>query len=138
MSLAVVYALLAAIAMAANIGTQEVVVRFYNGPYAILVSVAFGTGVGLVVKYVLDKRFIFRFKARDLVHDGQTFVLYAFMGVFTTAIFWGAEFLFEHLFHTREMRYLGGAIGLGIGYFTKYQLDKHFVFRKGGIAPHLH
>jgi hypothetical protein len=27
------------------------------------------------------------------------------------------------------MRYLGGLIGLAIGYWTKYRLDKRYVFR---------
>ena len=54
------------------------------------------------------------------------------MGVFTTLIFWSLEFGFTLLFQTKEMRYLGGIIGLAIGYFTKYQLDKRFVFRKIG------
>jgi putative flippase GtrA len=51
------------------------------------------------------------------------------MGVVTTAVFWGFEFGFDHLFGTREMRYAGGVIGLAIGYVAKYQLDKRFVFR---------
>lgn len=128
MNLAVMYALLAAIATAANIAAQDVTVRIYHGAFSVMVSVLVGTAVGLVTKYLLDKRFIFRFKARNLVHDGQTFVLYACMGVFTTLIFWGVEFLFDHLFQTRMLRYLGAGIGLAIGYFIKYHLDKRFVF----------
>jgi hypothetical protein len=51
------------------------------------------------------------------------------MGLATTVIFWGFEFGFEYLFATKEMRYLGGIIGLAIGYVTKYHLDKRYVFR---------
>jgi hypothetical protein len=54
------------------------------------------------------------------------------MGLATTFIFWGFEFGFQHLFETKEMRYLGGIIGLAIGYLTKYQLDKRYVFRAEG------
>lgn len=132
MNLAVTYALLAVIATATNIAAQDLAIRIYSGAFGVMLSVLFGTSVGLVVKYLLDKRFIFRFKARDLVHDGQTFLLYACMGVFTTLIFWGVEFLFDHLFQTKELRYLGGIIGLAIGYFTKYHLDKKYVFSKRG------
>jgi putative flippase GtrA len=128
MNLALTYALLAAIATAFNIGAQDIAIRLYSGPFGVTISLVFGTGVGLIVKYLLDKRFIFRFKARDLAHDGRTFILYAFMGVFTTLIFWGVEFLFDHLFQTKELRYVGGVIGLAIGYVTKYQLDKKYVF----------
>lgn len=54
--------------------------------------------------------------------------LYTFTGVFTTALFWGIEFGFQSLFGTDAMRYLGGAIGLTLGYIIKYRLDKRFVF----------
>jgi len=83
------------------------------------------------VKYLLDKAFIFRFTARDKLHDVQTFGLYTVMGIATTAIFWGFEFGFNHAFRSKEMRYLGGLIGLAIGYWTKYHLDKRYVFRGG-------
>jgi hypothetical protein len=53
------------------------------------------------------------------------------MGIATTAIFWGFEFGFNHAFQSKEMRYLGGLIGLAIGYWTKYHLDKRYVFRHG-------
>ncbi len=129
MNLAITYAILALIATAVNIGAQDLVIRIYSGTFDILASVAVGTGVGLVVKYILDKRYIFRFRARDTVHDGKTFALYTLMGLATTVIFWGFEFGFHHLFETKEMRYLGGIIGLAIGYLIKYHLDKRYVFR---------
>lgn len=134
MKLAITYAILALIATAANIGAQDLVIRVYAGAFDVLLSVAIGTGVGLVVKYVLDKRYIFKFRARSAVHDGQVFTLYVLMGIATTLIFWGFEFGFHYLFETKEMRYLGGVIGLAIGYVTKYHLDKRFVFRnQGGV-----
>lgn len=129
MKLAITYVILALIATAANIGAQDLVIRGYGGAFDVLTSVIVGTGVGLVVKYVLDKRYIFRFRARDAAHDGRTFALYTLMGLATTMIFWGFEFTFDHLFATKEMRYLGGIIGLAIGYLAKYHLDKRYVFR---------
>ena len=87
-----------------------------------------GTAVGLIVKYVLDKRFIFRFSANSVAHDGYVFVLYTVMGIVTTAMFWVVELGFDHLFATREMRYVGAALGLTLGYVTKYRLDKRYVF----------
>jgi putative flippase GtrA len=129
MKLALIYAILALIATAANIGSQDLVIRNYAGPYAIAISIFVGTGVGLLLKYILDKRYIFRFQAKDAIHDGQTFILDTIMGLATTVIFWGFEFTFQHLFQSDGMRYLGGAIGLAIGYFTKYHLDKRYVFR---------
>jgi putative flippase GtrA len=130
LKLAVIYSVLAAIATLFNIGSQDIVIRLYHGPYAIILSILVGTAVGLLVKYVLDKRYIFKFKAQNLSHDTKTFAMYVFMGVFTTAIFWGFEYAFEFLFKTKELRYLGGVIGLGIGYLVKYRLDKKFVFNR--------
>ncbi|MCW8886011.1 MAG: GtrA family protein [Motiliproteus sp.] len=131
--LAVSYSIFAVIATAANIGAQDVVIRLYQDTFHVLISIAVGTGVGLVVKYVLDKRYIFRFRAENLAQDTQIFALYSLMGVVTTFIFWGFEFTFHYLFETKEMRYLGGIIGLAIGYITKYQLDKRYVFRREAV-----
>jgi putative flippase GtrA len=129
MPLALLYTVLAAIATAANIGAQELAIRAYHGPFRVAVAVFVGTGVGLVVKYLLDKRYIFRFMTRDLLHDMQVFILYTTMGIATTVLFWAFEFGFNHLFETKGMRYLGGLIGLALGYWAKYNLDKRFVFR---------
>lgn len=131
--LAINYAIFALIATAANIGAQDIAIRTYSGAFDILASVVVGTGAGLVVKYILDKRYIFRFQPRSVAHDTQTFALYTVMGLATTVIFWGFEFGFHHIFETKEMRYLGGVIGLAVGYLTKYHLDKRYVFRTEAV-----
>ena len=130
MKLAAIYALLAAIATATNIGAQAGFLLAYNGGHAIALSIIAGTSIGLIVKYALDKRYIFSFKAESAAHNGKIFALYASTGVITTAIFWGLELSFHLFFGTDLMRYLGGVIGLAIGYVTKYELDKRFVFRQ--------
>jgi len=129
MKLAISYAFFALVATAANIATQELAISAYDRTFGVPLSVFLGTGVGLVVKYLLDKRFIFRFRTRNVVHGGQIFILYVLMSLATTTIFWGFEFGFHHFFASREMRYLGGVIGLAIGYIAKYYLDKHYVFK---------
>lgn len=130
MRLPALYALLAAVATAANIGAQDLLLRLYQGPWHVAASVVLGTGVGLVLKYVLDKRFIFRFRARNAAHDAQTFVLYVGAGVLTTALFWGTEWSFDRCFGgDRLMRYVGAVLGLAAGYWLKYHLDKRYVFR---------
>ncbi|MDR5780158.1 GtrA family protein [Caballeronia sp. LZ065] len=138
MQLVLLYSFFAAIATLANIGAQDLTTRVYGGPWHIVLSVLVGTGVGLVVKYVLDKKWIFRFKAENARHDATMFTLYVTMGLVTTAIFWGVEFAFEHIFGTATMRYVGACIGLAIGYVIKYRLDKRYVFRSfGGEQPAL-
>lgn len=122
------YTLFAIIAAAANIGAQDLVINSYKGTYDIMTSVIAGTGVGLVVKYILDKRYIFYFRPRSVAQYTHTFALYTSMGLATTLIFWSFEFSFHYAFETKEMRYLGGVIGLALGYPIKYRLDKRYVF----------
>lgn len=128
LSIAVLYTLFAAFSTFLNLGAQMLSVWAYQGPYAIEISILVGTAVGLPLRYLLEKRFIFAFKSESVKHDGRLFVLYSLMGVFTTAIFWGVEYAFHLIFGTDFMRYLGGAIGLSIGFYVKYQLDKKYVF----------
>ncbi|KAK6020917.1 hypothetical protein OSTOST_13421 [Ostertagia ostertagi] len=59
-----------------------------------------GTGVGLIIKYTWDKRLIFSYRPASHAHDFMTFLLYAAMGVATTAIFWAVELAFWYTFHT--------------------------------------
>lgn len=122
------YALVAAVATVANIACQMLVMWIYDGVHAVPLSVLAGTAAGLPIKYVLEKRNIFAFDSDSLAHDGRLFALYTFLGAFTTAIFWGVEFAFHWIFASDLMRYLGGIIGLALGYTIKYQLDKRFVF----------
>ncbi|REG57762.1 GtrA-like protein [Paraburkholderia sp. BL6669N2] len=128
MNIAILYTIFAAVSTAANIGAQDLSTRLYSGLGAVPFSVFIGTGIGLVVKYVLDKKWIFKFKVANAKHDASTFALYTVMGIVTTVIFWAFEFGFNHAFHTKEARYIGAVIGLAIGYITKYQLDKRYVF----------
>jgi hypothetical protein len=128
--IAVMYALVSALATFANILTQAVVIWIYSDAYAVELSVLAGTAVGFPIKYVLEKKYVFYFKAESIGHDTQLFILYGFMGVFTTAVFWGFEFAFHFFFDTDAMRYLGGAIGLTVGAYIKYHLDQRFVFKQ--------
>ena len=103
MRIALLYALFALAATAVNIASQALWLRFAPRP---LDTVA----------------------ASIMAHDSRLFMLYSLMGILTTLVFWGAEWLFEILFRDDFMRYLGGVMGLGIGYAAKYHLDKKFVF----------
>jgi putative flippase GtrA len=87
-----------------------------------------GTLAGLVVKYVLDKKFIFYHEVENKKDDAKKFALYSLMGVFTTIIFWGTEIAFDALSNNENAKYLGAVIGLSIGYVIKYFLDKKYVF----------
>jgi putative flippase GtrA len=122
------YGIFAAIAATANLLTQNLTLLLNIQPYPIYVSIFIGTLVGLFIKYQLDKYFIFQFRTLNPLHEGRTFTLYSLMGVITTLLFWSIELGFYYAFKSDTMRYIGGAIGLSIGYFIKYKLDKIYVF----------
>ena len=126
--LVISYAGFACIATAANLATQWLSHRVYGGPYALVLEMGFGTAVGLIVKYILDKRWIFEDRSTGLDNHGKKFSLYALTGLGTTAIFWGTEFSFNALTPDGRFRYLGAVIGLGIGYVIKYFLDRRLTF----------
>jgi putative flippase GtrA len=129
------YAVFAAVATGCNLGSQAIMDRVYRGSLTVYVSLFVGTLVGLVVKYLLDKHFIFYDSTKGAIRTGWQFVRYALTGLLTTAIFWGLELGAYHAFHAQVARYLGGALGLAIGYWLKYRLDKRLVFGSGGTRP---
>lgn len=124
------YGAFAAIATLANLGAQRAAFALVpEGQLRLATALICGTGVGLVVKYLLDKRWIFHDRLRPAREETRTFSLYTLTGVGTTALFWGTESLFWAVWQTQEMRELGAVLGLTAGYVIKYNLDKRFVFR---------
>lgn len=134
--LAIKYATFALTATLVNLLTQKLVMSFSESAHLLYLALFFGTITGLVCKYLLDKHFIFQFTTNSLREDGRTFVLYSLVGVFTTVLFWGFELGFALWFEHENAMYLGGAIGLTLGYIIKYQLDKRFVFVKLQTLAH--
>ncbi|MCA8374202.1 GtrA family protein [Burkholderia multivorans] len=128
------YVLFAALSIVCNIGMQRLSLALYEGRLNVLVSVVVGTAAGLVVKYVLDKIWIFEYQHKSVAHGMQSFILYATMGVATTAVFWAFEFGADAIFGGERARFTGGAVGLVIGYIVKYHLDKRFVFVERAAA----
>lgn len=122
------YAAFAVIATLANLGAQRVVLAMLDAKGELAAAILVGTAVGLVVKYVLDKRWIFFDASTGIAAHGKRFTLYTAMGVITTLIFWGFETGFWFIWRTDLMREAGAVIGLAIGYFVKYELDRRFVF----------
>lgn len=126
------YAAFAVIAVLANLATQRLVLWGAEPATGLRFLMALGAGtlVGLVVKYLLDKRWIFLDRTTGVVARSAQFVLYALMGVATTAIFWVSETAFWLIWGTDVAREAGAILGLTIGYVTKYWLDRRFVFRE--------
>ncbi len=134
LSIAALYSLFAAAATALNLGTQWALVRLWPWGLRGFAALVAGTGAGLLLKYVLDKRWIFGFTASSFGRDAQRFLLYTGSGVATTALFWGIELACIGIFRAPWARYVGGALGLCAGYSAKYLLDRRFVFATAGRA----
>jgi putative flippase GtrA len=125
---AMLYCIFAAIATLVNLLTQEASISLIKATYSLEIAIVAGTAAGLVSKYILDKRFIFRNKSTTARDSMAKFSAYSLTGVITTLLFWGFEFGFDSYFGTKFARYSGAVMGLAIGYGIKYQLDKRFVF----------
>ncbi len=138
MALAVRYALFAVLATVLNLLGQMAGFRLLPAEYAVFGGMLVGTAVGLVSKYWLDKRYIFRFRSAGLQAEGRLFLLYSAFGAAMTLLFWATEWLFHLLFASEPMRYVGAVAGLSVGYFLKYHLDAKFVFvQRAGVSSPL-
>ena len=122
------YTLFAVVSTLFNLFFQYCVFQVYGGFGSLYMAMAAGTLVGLLTKYVLDKKYIFYHTPKDKKDDVGKFMLYSCMGVLTTIIFWGTEIGFNAVFTSPEAKYVGAVIGLTTGYVIKYFLDKKFVF----------
>jgi putative flippase GtrA len=112
-----------------NLASQEIVVR--GLPAApIMISILAGTGVGFVVKYVLEKRWVFLDRYDGPVAEIRKSFIYGVFGIGTTLLFWAIELSFWHIWQTAEAKYIGAAIGLSLGNWIKYLLDKQYVFAR--------
>lgn len=122
------YVSFAILATLANLSIQRLVLLTGSEYGHFIVAVAAGTFVGLVIKYLLDKHWIFFDTTNSLRRHGQKFILYTLVGLGTTIVFWGFETIFWIVWQTELMREIGAVIGLTLGYILKYQLDRRFVF----------
>jgi len=129
LNIVVKYTAFAGVAICLNLIAQYVSFLIYTGEFSLYLAMTLGTLVGLVSKYYLDKNYIFYHKTESYVNNGKKFILYSLTGVFTTVIFWGAEVVFDALSSLPEAKYIGASIGLSVGYFCKYFLDRYFTFR---------
>ncbi|NJO53489.1 MAG: GtrA family protein [Bacteroidales bacterium] len=123
------YVLFAAVAGLSNLATQEAVAQALPSA-PIMVSIAAGTPVGFLVKYLLDKRWVFLDPYDNHIAELRKIILYGIFGAGTTMLFCAIELSFWHIWGTDEAKYIGAAIGLVIGYWMKFLLDKKLVFSR--------
>ena len=122
------YAFFAVISTLFNLGFQYLSLHIYNGVASLYMAMSSGTLAGLVIKYLMDKKWIFYHTTNNKKDDAKKFILYSCVGGVTTAIFWGTEVVFHYLFVNPSSKYVGAILGLMVGYVLKYFLDKKYVF----------
>lgn len=116
--------------VAANLGTQHL--TYVASPIApVEVSMAAGTIVGFVLKYLMDKYYVFEARTETAAAEARRVFLYGLFSIGTTALFWSVEMAFWLAFRTDLWRYFGGLLGLLAGYTLKFWLDRRFVFVRG-------
>jgi putative flippase GtrA len=123
------YVVFAGIATLVNLATQEAVVRVAPlSPLAL--SIVMGTATGFILKYLLDKKWVFDDGYSGHRRELQKITLYGVFSVFTTLVFWSFEVAFWVIWRTDFAKYTGAVIGLAIGYAAKFVLDRAFVFKE--------
>ena len=123
------YVLFAVVAGFANLAAQEAVVRVMP-TLPLMVAILIGTVVGFVSKYILDKKWIFLDPYEGHGTEARKVMIYGSSSVATTLLFWAAELLFWHVTGSVEGKYTGAVLGLSLGNFVKYRLDRYFVFNR--------
>ena len=113
-----------------NLLSQRIILQNYIHANNYYLALLIGTATGLITKYFLDKNYIFKDYDNSIKNNSKQFSLYLLNGIITTLIFWGTESLFYFLYKTNNAREFGALVGLSIGYFLKYKLDKKYVFQK--------
>lgn len=121
-----IYSIIVVFSSLVNIFFQRMTLEIY--PSLLVLAMLMGTGTGFLAKYLLDAKFIFKYRPKSLNDQVKVATKYGLMSVFTTLIFWGTELSFHHFVPMPESALWGAALGLTIGNLIKYRLDKKYVF----------
>ena len=123
------YVAFAIIVTMINLASQRAVLSFLSGNIGFFLALFFGTLIGVIVGYLLDKNWIFYDETKISQNYGKQFFLYAMTGAIHTPIFWITETLFWFIWMTDQMRELGAILGLLFAYTVKYFILKKYIFK---------
>ena len=123
------YCFFAILATLVNLYVQRLILNIENSFTFLLYAIFCGTLIGLLIKFILDKYFIFFNYEKKIKDNSKMFLKYTIMGIFTTIVFWAIESVFWLIWQTEMMREIGAIIGLSIGYILKFGLDRKYVFK---------
>ena len=131
--LVIKYIFCSVVATAVNLLCQRLIINENLDINNYIIGVLIGTLAGLIIKYFLDKNFIFYENEKRIKQNIKKFSFYSLNGVLTTIVFWSIETIFYLVFKTTLMREVGAIIGLSLGYSIKYFLDKKYVFNNSEL-----
>ena len=123
------YCFFAILATLVNLYVQRLILNIENSFTFLLYAIFCGTLIGLLIKFILDKYFIFFNYEKKIKDNSKMFLKYTILGIFTTIVFWAIESVFWLIWQTEMMREIGAIIGLTIGYILKFGLDRKYVFK---------
>tara|TARA_B100000941_G_C27987171_1_gene293933 strand:+ start:39 stop:431 length:393 start_codon:yes stop_codon:yes gene_type:complete len=123
------YILFAILSTLVNLLSQFLTFVILDYTYETYIAIANGTIAGLLVKYLLDKYYIFNLNVKEY-SSSNTFVPYILTSILTTIIFWFTELWFINYIQIPYTEYIGAIVGLSMGYTLKYFLDRDFVFNE--------
>ena len=123
------YCFFAILATLVNLYVQRLILNIENSFTFLLYAIFCGTLIGLLIKFILDKYFIFFNYEKKIKNNSKMFLKYTILGIFTTIVFWAIESVFWLIWQTEMMREIGAIIGLTIGYILKFGLDRKYVFK---------
>ncbi|MFO7795522.1 MAG: GtrA family protein [Promethearchaeati archaeon] len=114
----------------ANFGTLGFIYTFYCAfsPYNMreLVGSIFAVAITYIIKYILDKFFVFQKKEVKVKETSMEFLKYFGFAIITTIENIGIQFLLTNFFFAPlEISLI---VALSIGYITKFFLDRKYVF----------
>ena len=123
------YILFAILSTLVNLFSQFLTFAILDYEHETYIAIANGTIAGLLVKYLLDKYYIFNLNVKEY-SSSNTFVPYILTSILTTIIFWFTELWFINYIQIPYTEYIGAIVGLSMGYTLKYFLDRDFVFNE--------
>lgn len=114
----------------ANFSEINLILTFYCSTYPYnmpeLVGSIIAVGITYIIKFFLDKFYVFKKKSMEIKETSQQFLKYFLFAILTTIENIGIQFIFTNFIGTPlEISFI---IALSIGYLTKFFLDKRYVF----------
>lgn len=93
---------------------------------------SYGVGLfsGFVLKYLLDKKFVFNDGYENRKTETKKAGMYALMSLLCTVISIGITAFVKYTFGPERAKDIGWFLGLLIGYTLKFYLDKRYVFKQ--------